>query len=317
MDCQNLVSRTNHLAQNQALAALFGLQKGGADPYRFGFNRQMKDNEIKGLGNSLDFGARMYDSRIGRFSSLDPFLKRYPDLSSYSFVNNTPIRNKEIEGKYWLDFNVCNYSFKHKEHGGNYTMITKVDYKYTSIVALKGLNLATAMPFSPEISWTATVAKIGLAINDNSVSFGLNDWAGIALNVVGAGAAKYANNNGKTALELYKTTISLTGEQLQAFKSSDYYQVYLDNEAGKIMKKDGIITEEGFSQSLLKTWHDQGVKKVKSKDNAFMKKYKVGKSFGGVSEKGAPAEYVKDKVKETIEAARSQAAQELESKLNQ
>ena len=38
MDCQNLVSRKNHLAQKQVLVAFFGSEKGGADPYRFGFN---------------------------------------------------------------------------------------------------------------------------------------------------------------------------------------------------------------------------------------------------------------------------------------
>ena len=34
--------------------------------YPSGFNGKENDDEIKGVGNSLDFGARMYDSRLGR-----------------------------------------------------------------------------------------------------------------------------------------------------------------------------------------------------------------------------------------------------------
>lgn len=69
--------------------------------YRFGFNGQHKDNEIKGIGNSLDFGARMYDSRLGRWLSLDPLQKKYPSLSAYHFSNNNPIYFKDFEGKYF------------------------------------------------------------------------------------------------------------------------------------------------------------------------------------------------------------------------
>ena len=39
---------------------------GSTDSYRYGFNGMEKDDKVKGEGNSYDFGARMYDSRIGR-----------------------------------------------------------------------------------------------------------------------------------------------------------------------------------------------------------------------------------------------------------
>ena len=39
--------------------------------YRWGFNGEETDNDVKGAGNSLDFGARIYDSRLGRWLSLD------------------------------------------------------------------------------------------------------------------------------------------------------------------------------------------------------------------------------------------------------
>jgi RHS repeat-associated protein len=59
--------------------------------YRYGFNGQEKDNEVKGVGNSLDFGARIYDSRLGRFLSLDPLAGKFPWQSPYIFAGNNPI----------------------------------------------------------------------------------------------------------------------------------------------------------------------------------------------------------------------------------
>ena len=46
--------------------------------YRYGFNGQEKTNEISGEGNNYDFGERVFDPRIGRFSSIDRFTQKYP-----------------------------------------------------------------------------------------------------------------------------------------------------------------------------------------------------------------------------------------------
>jgi RHS repeat-associated protein len=67
--------------------------------YRYGFNGQEKDNELKGVGNSLDFGARVYDSRLGRWLSLDPLQKKYPSLNPYNFVANCPIKLVDKDGR--------------------------------------------------------------------------------------------------------------------------------------------------------------------------------------------------------------------------
>jgi RHS repeat-associated protein len=67
--------------------------------YRYGFNGKEKDNEIKGVGNSLDFGARVYDSRLGRFLSVDPMAKSQPSNSSYSFAGNKPVACIDLDGE--------------------------------------------------------------------------------------------------------------------------------------------------------------------------------------------------------------------------
>jgi RHS repeat-associated protein len=67
--------------------------------YRYGFNGQQKDEEIKGQGNSLNFGARMHDSRLGRWLSLDPMKAKFPSQSTYDFAINNPILLIDKEGK--------------------------------------------------------------------------------------------------------------------------------------------------------------------------------------------------------------------------
>ena len=59
--------------------------------YPSGFNGKENDNEIKGVGNSLDFGARMYDSRLGRWMSVDPKFKSFSWQSPYCSFDNNPI----------------------------------------------------------------------------------------------------------------------------------------------------------------------------------------------------------------------------------
>jgi RHS repeat-associated protein len=67
--------------------------------YLFGFNGKEKDDELKGEGNSLDFGARIYDSRLGRWLSLDPLMAKYPSMSPYNFCANNPIVFIDIDGR--------------------------------------------------------------------------------------------------------------------------------------------------------------------------------------------------------------------------
>ena len=72
--------------------------------YRYGFNGQENDNEVKGSGNSYDFLFRIYDPRLGRFLSTDPLEKEYPWNSPYAFAENRPIDGKDLEGKEWENF---------------------------------------------------------------------------------------------------------------------------------------------------------------------------------------------------------------------
>jgi len=76
--------------------------------YRYGFNGKENDNEVKGDGNQYDYGFRIYDSRIGRFLSVDPLIDKYPELTPYQFSSNSPIANVDVDGQesYWYQFDI-------------------------------------------------------------------------------------------------------------------------------------------------------------------------------------------------------------------
>jgi len=89
--------------------------------YRYGFQGHEKDDEIKGQGNSLDFGSRIYDSRLGRWLSLDPLASKYPNLSPYNYTANNPVLYIDIDGEDFEDFEV------YVDHS-NKTIIIKATY---------------------------------------------------------------------------------------------------------------------------------------------------------------------------------------------
>ncbi|PXY42837.1 hypothetical protein DMB65_02130 [Flavobacterium cheongpyeongense] len=71
---------------------------GKSESYRYGFQGQEMDNEIKGEGNSLNYTFRMHDPRIGRFFAVDPLAKAYPHYTPYIFSGNKLIHAIELEG---------------------------------------------------------------------------------------------------------------------------------------------------------------------------------------------------------------------------
>lgn len=71
-----------------------------SEKYRFGFGGQEKDDEVKGDGNSLDFGARIYNSRLGRWLSLDPLASEREWVSPYNYCQLNPIERIDTDGAF-------------------------------------------------------------------------------------------------------------------------------------------------------------------------------------------------------------------------
>jgi RHS repeat-associated protein len=75
----------------EAFGSLLPGRNYNAVDYPNSFNGMRKDDEVYGsTGNSYDFGARMYDPRVGRWLALDPQSGKYPAFSPYAFVGNKP-----------------------------------------------------------------------------------------------------------------------------------------------------------------------------------------------------------------------------------
>ena len=66
--------------------------------YRYGFQGQEGDDELKGKGNSVNYKYRMHDPRLGRFFAIDPLASEYPHNSPYAFSENRVIDLVELEG---------------------------------------------------------------------------------------------------------------------------------------------------------------------------------------------------------------------------
>ncbi|GAA3954571.1 hypothetical protein GO495_31455 [Chitinophaga oryziterrae] len=86
----------------------FGMQMPGrgfsSGKYRYGFNGKENDNEVKGEGNQQDYGMRVYDSRSGKFLSVDPLTKDFAWYTPYQFAGNTPIQAIDLDGaEQWIE----------------------------------------------------------------------------------------------------------------------------------------------------------------------------------------------------------------------
>jgi RHS repeat-associated protein len=67
--------------------------------YRYGFNGKESDPETIGTaGGTQDYGQRIYNPSLGRFFSVDPITRKYPELTPYQFATDNPIMNLDLDG---------------------------------------------------------------------------------------------------------------------------------------------------------------------------------------------------------------------------
>ena len=114
--------------------------------YDYGFNGMRKDDEIHGAtGTSYDFGARLYDPRVGRWLSLDMKSSKYPANSPYGFVANNPILNVEVDGNVFVTY----IKVKNAETGKTETQKVTFDGVRTTMQRfVKGATVGEAVEYT-------------------------------------------------------------------------------------------------------------------------------------------------------------------------
>ena len=83
--------------------------------FRRAFNGMEVDNELKGGGNSYDFGARMLDPRIGRWLTTDNSQNNFCSWSTYSGHGDNPIFNVDIDGNDFIFFAGAGYKGENEQ----------------------------------------------------------------------------------------------------------------------------------------------------------------------------------------------------------
>ncbi len=137
------------------------------DGYRFGFNAQEKDDEIKGEENSYDFGNRMYDQRIARFIRMDTYSGKFAYQSPYTFAGNNPVAAIDLNGdSIW----VTTTSY-YKNVGGQRTQyITNTIHVTGKILDLSGVQVGGGGCSSPKNGMYLLEAAFEKEINGLSAS---------------------------------------------------------------------------------------------------------------------------------------------------
>jgi len=158
---------------------MVGRSWSGGSEYRYGFDGMENEDEIAGNNNALDFGARMYDARLGRWLSVDPLFAKYSSFSPYSFVINSPIYFVDLDGRDIKGgFSVVNRSGEPIIIVGNgliisYTMQGKTlrdyDYKY-SHNSISGGPLNTSFILENNQRFKAIVHETKIFTADGSIA---------------------------------------------------------------------------------------------------------------------------------------------------
>ncbi len=73
--------------------------------WRFGFNGKERDDEWSGEGNVYDYGARLYDSRLGRWMSVDRCSSEDPSTGPYVYGICSPLNVIDPDGNKILYIN--------------------------------------------------------------------------------------------------------------------------------------------------------------------------------------------------------------------
>jgi RHS repeat-associated protein len=243
-----------------AFGAIMPGRSFNTDSYRFGFNGQEKDDEVKGSGNSYDFGARMHDPRLGRFLSIDPLSTSLPAHSPYSYSINNPIMFVDEEGE-WPG---VTYMFFEIEAGAGF-FLNGVSYIRQSGVARDEVGkthfiMAYAGTFSHDDTFTDNViygagasASFGIQQSWDAETF-VGDQSGWTTGTASVGAAAGPGATASFGVNRVGFQIGVGLEAKAQFRSTYVLESIslADNEAEEVNDRSSGNTSWGLSNRTTK-----------------------------------------------------------------
>ena len=143
-------------------------EKGCAGLYRFGFNGMEKDDEVKGVGGHYTTHFRQYDSRLGRWMSLEP--KPVAWESYYAAYRNNPIYFIDPRGDIPWSKLLKGFNFDKREGGNAFGMRFHPIHKENTMHY--GIDLAAPEGTPIRVAAAGTVERAGLEAN----GFGYQVW---------------------------------------------------------------------------------------------------------------------------------------------
>jgi RHS repeat-associated protein len=193
--------------------------------YRFGFNGKEDDNEVKGFGNEQDYGARIYDPRLGQFKSPDPLTKKFPWYSPYQFAGNKPIWAADLDGlEEWM---------KTQENLA----------KQKAQVVIQGIGKPQNQPLPIQQSLPAFSAT-PLNYDPREASFRRSQYERDKLVQNAFTLDPVAAQGGMTIAETFTAPVKYTGQIIQGAQEGDKSKVFW-NSVGLVLSVQPFTSMEG------------------------------------------------------------------------
>jgi RHS repeat-associated protein len=244
----------------------------GMNDTRYKFTSKERDFET----NYDYFGARYYDSRVGRWMSCDPLQEKYPAWSPYSYVMNNPIRSSDPDGKYVVDRTTAmRYSI-----GEAVTLMAMEQIPGVNFVFM-GMRQAIGDPsFKPNVAdWTIETASFGFSKFISSVGKSLSGFdkafmkafegtmmvgeAGVAAAVLGTETSR--------KLSIDEAVFNKALESGLAVKAKVYRNITVHKGHGEYDTKTMEVESETQIMLNPKKWKEQGFRNVEEASGYFQR----------------------------------------------
>lgn len=230
---QAILNHCTDLPASYVLAAA-GAEAGSVEAsYQYSFNGKPIDEEgLGGGGSTYDYGFRIYNAQLGKFLSVDPLTKSYPELTPFQYSSNNPILNIDIDGKEGE-----NYVFTWFENYGDAVFDLATAYNFSNVGALLILGHA--------ISETGYGTQGNLKYTNNLWNFAPNELRGESSCSKGGRWACFTSV--EAAFLVYVDRMTSQADLIE-YENPNFNPSY--PEFGELLVKNEIPTESAILSAL-------------------------------------------------------------------